>query len=95
MKDLKSICGIVILPKKKCLDVLSQSMWLKELLKGSVIAMDGFTGFTPVQNRLISELLKVCEKMMLTVEIDRREDPFIYRHPYKLFALSKQMVTSL
>lgn len=33
--------------------------------------------------------------MIVTVEIDRREDPFIYRHPYQLFALSKQMVTSL
>ncbi len=32
---------------------------------------------------------------MLTVEIDRREDPFVYKHPYQLFALSKQMVTSL
>ena len=57
--------------------------------------MDGFTGFTPVQNRLIGELQKVCDKIMLTVEIDRREDPFVYKHPYQLFALSKQMVTSL
>ena len=65
------------------------------MLKDSVIAMDGFTGFTPVQNRLIGELLKVCDKIMLTVEIDRREDPFVYKHPYQLFALSKQMVTSL
>ncbi len=31
---------------------------------------------------------------MLTVEIDRREDPFVYKHPYQLFALHKQIVTS-
>ncbi len=37
----------------------------------------------------------MCDKIMLTVEIDRREDPFVYKHPYQLFALSKQMVTSL
>ena len=81
--------------KEELLDVLSQTVPEVKMLKDSVIAMDGFTGFTPVQNRLIGELLKVCDKIMLTVEIDRREDPFVYKHPYQLFALSKQMVTSL
>ena len=81
--------------KEELLDVLSQNVQEAKMLKDSVIAMDGFTGFTPVQNRLIGELLKVCDKIMLTVEIDRREDPFVYKHPYQLFALSKQMVTSL
>lgn len=81
--------------KEELLDVLSQNVAEAKMLKDSVIAMDGFTGFTPVQNRLIGELLKVCDKIMLTVEIDRREDPFVYKHPYQLFALSKQMVTSL
>ena len=81
--------------KEELLDVLSQAVPEAKMLKDSVIAMDGFTGFTPVQNRLIGELLKVCDKIMLTVEIDRREDPFVYKHPYQLFALSKQMVTSL
>ena len=81
--------------KEELLDVLSQTVPEAKMLKDSVIAMDGFTGFTPVQNRLIGELLKVCDKIMLTVEMDRREDPFVYKHPYQLFALSKQMVTSL
>ena len=81
--------------KEELLDVLSQTVPEAKMLKDSVVAMDGFTGFTPVQNRLIGELLKVCDKIMLTVEIDRREDPFVYKHPYQLFALSKQMVTSL
>ena len=81
--------------KEELLDVLSQTVPEAKMLKDSVIAMDGFTGFTPVQNQLIGELLKVCDKIMLTVEIDRREDPFVYKHPYQLFALSKQMVTSL
>ena len=65
--------------KEELLDVLSQNVAEAKMLKDSVIAMDGFTGFTPVQNRLIGELLKVCDKIMLTVEIDRREDPFVYK----------------
>lgn len=81
--------------KEEMLDVLSSVVPDSGILKDSVIAMDGFTGFTPVQNRLIGELLRVCSKVMLTVTMDRREDPFVYRHPYQLFGLSKQMVTSL
>ena len=77
------------------LDVLSDAVPDSSVLKGSVVAMDGFTGFTPVQDRLLGELLKVCEKVIVTVEMDGREDPFVYRHPYQLFAMSKQMVTSL
>lgn len=81
--------------KEEMLDVLSDAVPRSNILKGSVVAMDGFTGFTPVQDRLLGELLKVCDKVMITVEMDEREDPFVYRHPYQLFALSKQMVTSL
>ena len=81
--------------KEEMLDVLSDAVPRSNILKGSIVAMDGFTGFTPVQDRLLGELLKVCDKVMITVEMDEREDPFVYRHPYQLFALSKQMVTSL
>lgn len=33
--------------------------------------------------------------MLVTVTMDGREDPYVYRHPYQLFAMSKQTVTSL
>ncbi len=81
--------------KEEMLDVLSSVVPDSQILRGSIVAMDGFTGFTPVQNRLLGELLRVCDKVMITVEMDQREDPYVCRHPYQLFALSKQMVTSL
>lgn len=81
--------------KEELLDVLSEAVPESEVLRDSVVVLDGFTGFTPVQNRLLGELMKVCEKVMITVEMDRHEDPFVYRHPYQLFALSKQLTTSL
>lgn len=77
------------------LDVLSMVAGKSKFLKDSVIVLDGFTGFTPIQSKLLRELLCVCEKMMITVTMDKRENPFVYRHPYQLFALSKQMVTGL
>jgi len=80
---------------EEALDVLSMAVPKSNLLKDSVIVLDGFTGFTPVQNKLLAALLCVCEKMMITVTMDKRENPFLYQHPYQLFALSKQMISSL
>ncbi len=81
--------------KEELLDVLSRAVPKSELLKNTTVVLDGFTGFTPVQERLIAELLKQCRKVIVTVTMDERENPFVYRHPYQLFALSKQMVTTL
>ena len=80
---------------EEVLDVLASVINKSKFLNDSVIVLDGFTGFTPVQNKLLSELMRICEKMMVTVTMDKRENPFLYQHPYQLFALSKQMVTSL
>lgn len=81
--------------KEELLDVLSRMVEKSEILKNSTVVLDGFTGFTPVQNRLILELLLHCRKLMVTVTMDEREDPYIYSHPYQLFALSKHMTASL
>ena len=80
---------------EEVLDVLAVAAGRSQLLKDSVIVLDGFTGFTPIQSKLLRELLRVCERMVVTVTMDRRENPFVYQHPYQLFALSKQMVTGL
>ena len=52
--------------KEEMLDVLSDVVPQSEILKDSVVAMDGFTGFTPVQDRLLGELLRVCGRVMIT-----------------------------
>lgn len=81
--------------KEELLDVLSRVVSQSELLKNSTVVLDGFTGFTPVQNRLLAELMKQCREVVVTVTMDEQENPYVYQHPYQLFALSKQMVTSL
>lgn len=80
---------------EELLDVLCQVVRKSAILEDSVIALDGFTGFTPVQDQLIRELLHICKDVIVTVTIDGKEDPYTFQHPYQLFALSKQMVTSL
>ena len=81
--------------KEELLDVLSHEVEKSERLKNSTVVLDGFTGFTPVQDRLLGELMRHCREVIVTVTMDRRENPYVYEHPYQLFALSKQMVTSL
>lgn len=43
-----------------------------EMLKDSVFAFDGFTGFTPVQYELLTELLRISNKIYVTLDIDGR-----------------------
>ncbi len=81
--------------KEELLDVLNRMVGQSEILGNSTVVLDGFTGFTPVQNRLILKLMRRCRKVMVTVTMDERENPYVYRHPYQLFALSKHMVTTL
>lgn len=80
---------------EEILDVLCEAALQSEILKNSVVVLDGFTGFTPVQNKLLGKLMSVCKKVVVTVTIAPGEDPYVLRHKYQLFALSKQMVTSL
>lgn len=56
---------------------------------------DGFTGFTPIQNRLIQELMRVCEETIVTVTIGEEEDPYQMDGEQKLFHLSKKTVADL
>lgn len=44
-----------------------------EMMKQSVICLDGFTGFTPTQYELLGELLTCCRHMYVTVTMDRTE----------------------
>lgn len=81
--------------EEEILDLLAGDVMQSELLKDSVVVLDGFTGFTPVQNKLLRQLLQTCEKVVVTATMDQNENPYVYRNPYQLFALSKKMVTSL
>ena len=80
---------------EEILDLFSEVAGKSRILKDSVIVLDEFTGFTPVQNRLIGKFMQICGKVMVTVNMDEREDPYKYQGPYELFALGKKTVVSL
>lgn len=80
---------------EETLDVLRRSLVKSKILKDSVVVFDGFTGFTPIQNRLIQELMRVCAETIVTVTIGAEEDPYQPDGEQKLFHLSKKTVADL
>lgn len=81
--------------REEILDLLCQQVPDSRMLRGSILVLDGFTGFTPVQNRLLEQLLGVCEEIRAAVTIPKEENPYLYQGPYQLFSLSKEMTTKL
>lgn len=81
--------------KDELLDLLCLHMDRSRILKDAVVALDGFTGFTPVQNKVLAEMLVCCQKVFVTVTIDRSENPFVLEDKYQIFALSKKMAIAL
>ena len=80
---------------EETLDVLRRSLAKSKILPDSVVVFDGFTGFTPIQNRLIQELMRVCAEIIVTVTIGAEEDLYQPDGEQKLFHLSKKTVADL
>lgn len=77
---------------EETLDLLRESLDSSAIVKNSVFAFDGFTGFTPIQNRVIGKLLGIAKEVILTVTLDLQEDPFLMDGEQKLFHMSKKTV---
>lgn len=65
------------------------------ILKDSILYLDGFTGFTPVQYKLLRKLLRVCGQVNVTVTLDKREQVWKMDKKYKLFYLSQKTIYHL
>lgn len=91
---LKYIQGQFI-TTEETLDLLKNSLGKSRLVKDSVVVFDGFTGFTPIQNRLIQELMHRAAEVIVTVTLPANEDPFKIEGEQELFYLSKKTVADL
>ena len=80
---------------EKVLEVLMDNAGESALLKDSVLVFDGFTGFTPVQMKLLHRLMHVVKDLYVTVTLDVREDAYTEKGIQDLFYMSKKMVRSL
>ncbi len=80
---------------EELLNVLKDIAGESEILRDSVIVFDEFTGFTPIQNQLIKELLTIVHKIYVTYTIDAREDFMHERGMHELFYMPKKSMKVL
>ncbi len=69
---MKKIKGQYVL-SEQILTILSQHVKESELLKGAVLVLDEFTGFTPIQYDLLREILPIVEMMYIPLSIEAKE----------------------
>ena len=63
---------------EESMDILAAELYKSALIPGSVVVFDGFTGFTPIQEKVIGTLLRLCEQVIVTVTMDGKEEPFSF-----------------
>lgn len=102
LKDLETLYGSFLsyikekfITTEETLDKLREALPKSEIIRNCVIAFDGFTGFTPIQNRVIQELMRLADKVIVTVTIDTMENPYQMDGEQRLFHLSKKTVADL
>ncbi|MCI9336073.1 MAG: helicase-exonuclease AddAB subunit AddB [Lachnospiraceae bacterium] len=80
---------------EETLDVLRRALPKSKLLPRSVVVFDGFTGFTPVQTKVIAELMRCCGEVIVTLTMGEGENPYRQEGEQNLFYLSKKTVADL
>lgn len=61
---------------EEVLDVLSRMIPRSEILKDSVVTLDGFVDFTPVQYRVLEQLMLCSRQVVVTAIVDAGEKPY-------------------
>ena len=72
-------------------EVLEQSEWVKKC----VFCFDGFTGFTPAQYKVLTKLMRMAKKVVITITLDERENFHVVDEPFQLFHISKKTISKL
>ena len=83
---------------EELLERLRDKVSASDFIRKSFFVLDGFTGFTPVQIRLLEELLSCCQGMYATVTVDMQDKRLdVYREApvHHLFHMSTKTIVSL
>ena len=80
---------------EETLTLLADRVSDSKIVKDSVIVFDGFTGFTPVQYRLIEKLLGLTKQVIVSITFDIDMEPFKAKPEQHLFYLSAKTIQDL
>ncbi|MCR4901688.1 MAG: helicase-exonuclease AddAB subunit AddB [Butyrivibrio sp.] len=95
-KSFKEYIQDRFITTEETLDILCSKLEESEIVKQSVIVFDGFTGFTPIQYRVIKKLLKLSKELIVTVTTDTCKDYYaLPLQEQELFLLSQKTTADL
>ena len=85
------------------LDLLAEAIPYSDLVKRSVFVLDGFTGFTPVQYRVIAALIRYAKEVVISLPYGNDDGPtlpWVHEHRMPgnedaLFYLTRKTVSDL
>jgi len=80
---------------EEILDVLCRVAEKSKKLKNTSIVLDGFTGFTPVQYRLIRILLNITDMLYVTLTADVSEKMSVSKGMENIFFMTKDCIFKL
>lgn len=80
---------------EETLDLLGNVLSKSSMIRDSVVVFDEFTGFTPVQYRLMQKFMECAGETIVTVTIGKGEDPYTLDGEQKLFYLGKKTLRDL
>ncbi len=83
---------------EETLDLVSGLIPASDTVKNSVIAFDGYTGFTPVQNKLIGVLMEYAKEVHVALLLEdciQENDSKDKIREHELFYLSKKTMSTL
>ena len=83
------------IPKEELLSVFSRVVPQSAILKDACFLFDGFTGFTPVQYRLIGQLMGCASELLFTVTTGAEQDPYGSPDRETLFRMSAEMTARI
>ena len=102
LKDIRKIYELFeeyisghYITREEKLDILCEAIPESSLLPDSVMVFDGFTGFTPVQMKVIGALMKRCSEVIVTLESSEGEDVRTEASIDSLFYLSHKTAAGL
>ncbi len=88
MESFEKYIGERYLISEQLLDVLSQKMTESKKLRNAIFYLDGFTGFTPIQRKVIRQLMRMGKQVNIAFTLDEKDVYTPYKE-YELFAMSK------
>lgn len=80
---------------EETLGLLAEALMDSEMIRKSCVYFDGFTGFTPVQKAVISQLMSLAQEVSVTVTMDPGQDPYRIAEEQNLFYLSTKTIAGL